>query len=595
MSGIGRPLSRNVLGEIRSKIHDGRTLNHSVCDVIDNSIDANANNIQIFIEQQSGEIPTQHAGAVVIIDDGDGIPGSDLEHIIEFNAERKGKYQPHELGSFGLGLKDALLAHGSELTVYSKQKGEEWACVRLSMELSRTREEWTYVDHEQIMELCEKWSQGSDELSHWNTPTLNTAIQKIGEMENGTIITLEFSHRPLEVQSDPGEEDELARISVVNSLKEWVGMTFSDYLEGIKIGKREVEHPLSIEINGDPIEPLDPFMKNQIGRGEFEGQQGTLSAGYEFQYDGRLDCKINMYILPNKEQRALRCPGHDDRMKKATRNSIIALQGIYVKRNGRILDGPWNGMWRRSNMGMGFTHHTCARWELVLPPESVEYPELVPPDKSRVSLLGMLSEILSANRFKREWHENDDFSFKGQPSNAMQFNYRARARNQHKDFIEKCREPACELKASASGYCIDHTTSRCRTCDVATDGTDLCDQCLDAICNTHMCERRKVPDSDFCLECGQDPCVIEGCASLQMAVGNFCQEHASMACRFPGCQSISQEGFNRCDLHMKYELDGVIITTKQDGPLIELEEGRININVKHEDFPNLQRFLSDMS
>ena len=41
------PMGRNVRGERREKRHDGRTLKTSICDLIDNSIDAGASDIYV--------------------------------------------------------------------------------------------------------------------------------------------------------------------------------------------------------------------------------------------------------------------------------------------------------------------------------------------------------------------------------------------------------------------------------------------------------------------------------------------------------------------------------------------------------------------
>ena len=43
-------MPRNVPGERRERSHDGRTLKASICDLIDNSIDGGAYNIQIQYE-----------------------------------------------------------------------------------------------------------------------------------------------------------------------------------------------------------------------------------------------------------------------------------------------------------------------------------------------------------------------------------------------------------------------------------------------------------------------------------------------------------------------------------------------------------------
>ena len=127
-------LQRNLAGEIRAKNHDPRKIEHSICDIIDNSIDAGAGEIEITISEQDTFLPER--GGVVsndfmyFKDDGVGIDAEKLREIISFYAERE--YNEWELGSFGIGLKDSLLAHGKEITVFSKILGVAPAWVRLS-------------------------------------------------------------------------------------------------------------------------------------------------------------------------------------------------------------------------------------------------------------------------------------------------------------------------------------------------------------------------------------------------------------------------------------------------------------------------------
>jgi hypothetical protein len=594
--GYGTSLPRNVRNEIRSKIHDGRTINHSVCDVIDNSIDADASTIEVWLDTQPDyEFMEEHEkGFLMFIDNGNGIKGDELKHIIEFNAERKGAYKPHELGSFGLGLKDALLAHGKEITVLSRRKGDDFSMVRLSMQLSYERDDWIYVDNNQLIELRKSWHEGHEHLAQWNTPVLNHAIQKIEEMEKGTIVLLEFTHRQLEIDIDTHDDDDLARISVTASLKEWIAMTFSDYLSGITIGNRTEENPLIISLNGEPILPLDPFMKSEIGVGPFEGQQGTLTASYPFRYSG-LECVFNLYILPNNSQREERLPGHDNRMKRATKQQIVNLQGIYIKRNGRILDGPWNGMWRREGMGMSTSHHTVARWELVLPPDAVNFPELVPPDKSRVSLLGMLREIRLANRVKRRWHPEDASAYQGGNHDDLQFNQRARARQNGHDLITSCGQEDCNVRVNNQEYCDAHTTNRCQLCnDVLEQGT-ICETCESTICIQIDCNAIKIANSEFCITCSQPECVIEECNSLQQITGNYCESCARNVCNFPGgCESLAVNGFSRCAEHMRMDFSDVNIIISIEGPLFRFEQDNLTINVEHEDFTRYLQFIQNV-
>jgi len=335
-------------------------------------------------------------------------------------------------------------------------------------------------------------------------------------------------------------------------------------------------------------------MKSEIGRGPFEGQQGTLSASYPFEYSG-LQCVFNQYILPNNNEREIRIPGHDNRMKRATKQQIVNLQGIYIKRNGRILDGPWNGMWRREGMGMSTSHHTVARWELVLPPDAVNFPELVPPDKSRVSLLGMLREIRLANRVKRRWHPEDEEAYRGGNHDDLQFNQRARVRQNSHDLIETCNQEGCNVRVNNQEFCDAHTVNRCQLCDIILEQGTICENCSEAICVEIDCNGIRIEGSERCITCDQPECIVAGCTSLQQVTGHYCAFHAANVCNFPGgCESQSIDGFSRCQEHMELDFSDTRIIITTEGPLFNVESDNLTINIEHDDFSRYLQFIQNV-
>ena len=55
---------------------------------------------------------------------------------------REGGYKSWELGTFGVGLKDASLAQAHEVTLLSKTKGAELRLLRLSSIFVKQKKEW---------------------------------------------------------------------------------------------------------------------------------------------------------------------------------------------------------------------------------------------------------------------------------------------------------------------------------------------------------------------------------------------------------------------------------------------------------------------
>ena len=103
-----------------------RTLGQSIADLVDNSIDAGASKVMIYFNVQTVKGNTKYW--IGVFDDGKGIgddgeEGSDpLHNALEFGVERD--YEDHELGFFGVGLKNSTIPHSTDITVISKTKGE---------------------------------------------------------------------------------------------------------------------------------------------------------------------------------------------------------------------------------------------------------------------------------------------------------------------------------------------------------------------------------------------------------------------------------------------------------------------------------------
>ena len=103
------------------------TFAQAVSDVIDNSIDAGAQNIDIY---QNMEEKTRKR-YVIIQDDAKGMTEKELHEQIGLGASRE--YKEHELGKFGSGLKLSSLSQAREVSVFSKtNKNKDIAYRRIS-------------------------------------------------------------------------------------------------------------------------------------------------------------------------------------------------------------------------------------------------------------------------------------------------------------------------------------------------------------------------------------------------------------------------------------------------------------------------------
>lgn len=121
--------------QVRLSINPGRVLfgfsrigytpASAICDIIDNSIMANAKNIYILIRKENEKYKDTRQGNVkdyLIIDDGDGMDEKAIEQALELGSS-DAFYGESTLSKFGLGMKSATFSQGDELEVISGRDG----------------------------------------------------------------------------------------------------------------------------------------------------------------------------------------------------------------------------------------------------------------------------------------------------------------------------------------------------------------------------------------------------------------------------------------------------------------------------------------
>ena len=113
MQGYEESLPGTALAE--SMRNFGYDLNTAVCDIIDNSVTANAESIMIWLEWNDG------APYVCILDNGHGMTDEELSRNIVMGSKDPGEEREKgDLGRFGLGLKTESLSMCRNLNVFSK-------------------------------------------------------------------------------------------------------------------------------------------------------------------------------------------------------------------------------------------------------------------------------------------------------------------------------------------------------------------------------------------------------------------------------------------------------------------------------------------
>ena len=274
----------------------GYSLETAVADLIDNSISADATDIQLFCHA-SGSSPV-----LAITDNGRGMTEVELIAAMRHGAADPRKTRGlKDLGRFGLGLKTASFSQCRRLTVISSKHG------------TRSGAEWSLAD----VEKDDDWYVSILDPDEIEAQPL---IEMLGE--TGTIVMWREMDRLFEDESG-AKRDEIVseKLAIV---ERHLSLVFHRFLAGeIKSFGR-----IHIRINGHFVEAFDPFCRKNAA---------TQILPDETVWIGDVAVHMQPYILPHHSR--LTASEYDFYQ---SRSDFISNQGAYVYRNGRLMAwGDW--------------------------------------------------------------------------------------------------------------------------------------------------------------------------------------------------------------------------------------------------------------
>ena len=204
-------------GYLDSVRYLGLTTVDSMNELIDNSFDANADNIHIQIIEKDKKI------SLIIEDDGDGIASSNISEALSFGGRVTTAIKNRILtGRFGWGLSSAACCQTKRTEIYSKVKGSNYHCA--------------YVDLDELKELDEPIIYDAK----IKEPPVKEFNFKLFESRSGTIIILR----------DCDNLDRKTVNRLISLLIKNIGEVHRKYVIG---GKK-------IFLNGKEIQLIDPLM-----------------------------------------------------------------------------------------------------------------------------------------------------------------------------------------------------------------------------------------------------------------------------------------------------------------------------------------------
>lgn len=274
----------------------GYSLETAVADLIDNSISADATEIEIFCDLSRNE------PVLGIADNGRGMSADELLTAMKHGSIAPGKARsPKDLGRFGLGLKTASFSQCKRLTVISSQDDR---CCAAEWNLQKIED-----DDDWFIAILE-----DDEIA---------ALPLISTLKpTGTLVLWRDLDRLFEDEIGQ-KRDEIVN-EKLDVLEKHLSLVFHRFLSGDVKGRRK----LSISINGHKVQAFDPFCKKNLA---------TRMLPEETVWVNDIAVTMQPYILPHHSR--LSASEYD---YYQNRSDFISNQGAYVYRNGRLMAwGDW--------------------------------------------------------------------------------------------------------------------------------------------------------------------------------------------------------------------------------------------------------------
>jgi hypothetical protein len=313
------PSARRLMESLRDIGYD---LPAAVADLVDNSLDADAEAVRVdFGHDREG-------GWLRIADDGAGMTERQLEEAMRYGSSRS--YGDLDLGHFGLGLKTASLSQCRRLTVAARSTARGPIRIR----------RWD-LDH---VARTDSWQL--ERLTPTQaTPVLTEPL--VGT--TGTVVLWERLDRVLGSRRPGGDAAARRLAGAAEEITEHLAMVFHRFLSGEAPGP-----PLSIRVAGMRLAPWDPF-----GRAE-RLTRALPSQILPLEFAGvRHQVVVQPYVLPGQHHfsspEAHEAAGGPARWNRQ--------QGLYIYRRDRLIQsGGWNRLRTLDE------HAKLARIALDIPP-----------------------------------------------------------------------------------------------------------------------------------------------------------------------------------------------------------------------------------
>lgn len=272
----------------------GYSAEAAIADIVDNSISAQADKIEIRYDASDDPF-------VAILDNGWGMAPDALT-----NAMRHGSHNPNDergpddLGRFGLGLKTASLSQCRKFTVVSRKD---------SITSARS---WDL----DVVQYSGRWLVVVPDFKELEALPMFSRLQ---DLDSGTLVVWKDLDRLTAGAFDPQAE----MTTKLSSLYDHLALVFHRFTQ-----KEDGIWPVSMMVNGQQIPPRDPFLRSNTFRQPLEGQVIKHDRG---------NVRVLPFILPPVSHLS-----PDEISLAGGKEGLRGTQGFYIYRNRRlVIWGTW--------------------------------------------------------------------------------------------------------------------------------------------------------------------------------------------------------------------------------------------------------------
>lgn len=328
----------SIINSLRSI---GYSLDVSVADIVDNSLTAKADKVDIFFD-----ISADHQDVMLaVLDNGCGMSFDELKQAITLGSKDPGdERSDNDLGRFGLGLKTATFSQCKKLILVSKQ-GNVINGLSMDLDDNLKFQDWgvSQLSEEEMLQLYR--------------------FDLLMALRSGTLVIWEKCDRLIEGSKEGIDEDKF--ISLIHQkfdgLEQHLGLVFHRWIKPGAGGKK-----IELYINYRKVEAIDPFASQHPATSE--GEEEVI-------WFENNKIVVQAYTLPHHSK----CSKNE--YEKNGLGDYVSNQGFYVYRNRRLLIGgdwfklhPKQELSKLSRVLIDLPNNLDQQWKIDIKKSTVELP-----------------------------------------------------------------------------------------------------------------------------------------------------------------------------------------------------------------------------